>query len=141
MNVLTHIVDEGTGVRVSFLEPNGYVLTLGHQRRVTTEVGRVLMRVHLRAIERMGDRPLVGIMDWATMEGYDSEARSELTEWGKSIRNQIQACCMIAPELNPVVKMGLQVAGTALRVVGVRFEFYSSVEDAMEKYALTPSSR
>lgn len=129
-------MDEANGARVAFLEPNGYVFTLGHEKRINHAVGHTLIRAHNKAIERYGDRPLVGIIDWSTMAGYDSDTRAELTEWGKSINHQIAACCMIPPPMNIVAKMGLQVAGTALRVMGIRFEFYDSVEAAIAAFHL-----
>ena len=131
-------VDQQTGARTLLLPPNAYLFALGHQRRVTLEVADALMYgAHAHAIAHYGDRPLVGIMDWSAMEGYDSDARAALTEWARSIRHQIEACCMVVPTTNAMVMMGLQVSATALRVLGVSFEFYSSVEEALDRHGLT----
>ncbi|MGE0325312.1 MAG: hypothetical protein AB7S68_23505 [Polyangiaceae bacterium] len=62
-------------------------------------------------------RHLRAFMDCELMTGYDSEARSHLTQWVIRHRSQVRGCWVLTG--SKLVAMGITVADTALSLAGV----------------------
>lgn len=83
--------------------------------RLETELSRDLIEAYEPAF--MSAPYLRAFMDCEQMSGYDSAARSLLTEWVIRHRRQVRGCWVLTG--SKLVAMGITVADTALSVAGV----------------------
>lgn len=85
--------------------------------------------------------PLIYVHDFSRAVGYTSAGRKMMTEWGVRVRSRIQIVVAVAPQLSPLIRMGLSAAAGALQIAGVRMEIASSLADVVTKLKLGPLGR
>ncbi|MEZ4374075.1 MAG: hypothetical protein R3B07_24860 [Polyangiaceae bacterium] len=83
--------------------------------RLETDLARQLTDAYEPAFAEA--RHLRAFMDCELMTGYDSEARSHLTQWVIQHRSQVRGCWVLTG--SKLVAMGISVADTALSLAGV----------------------
>ncbi|MGE3673221.1 MAG: hypothetical protein AB7K71_26345 [Polyangiaceae bacterium] len=83
--------------------------------RLETDLARQLTDAYEPAFAEA--RHLRAFMDCELMTGYDSEARSHLTQWVIQHRSQVRGCWVLTG--SKLVAMGITVADTALSLAGV----------------------
>jgi hypothetical protein len=75
---------------------------------------------------------VISILDWRLMTGYDSRARSRLTEFGVKQRKSIAYLAIVVPAGNRIVQMGISVAQAGLAVAGLRMHLETSLDKAVD---------
>ena len=140
--VTPHLVHEASGFRAWLTEPPGVLTQVTTQVRADEAMARFLSTTVSKAVlgqPREHGQRLVFFHDWRRLEGYAPQARKVLTDWGISIRDDIERVVVaLRPESSPLVKMGISVASVGLRLAGVRLQVVESVEDELRKLRLRP---
>lgn len=131
---------------VWFTEPLGIVTQvrapifadLAMSRFITDDVYPKLREL-AAASHDVGPAKYVFIHDWRLAEGYHADARKHLTEWARSIRGEIGHLTVILGDETPALtRMGVNVAFTAMRMVGVDARSSNDLPRVIAELGLRP---
>lgn len=134
------MVHEPSGMRVWLLEPLG----------ILTQVTEVQTQADLAMAEwlsgpvtetllarRTGSERLVFVHEWSAMAGYTRETRVEMTEWALRIRKHIARVVVhLGPSAPSLVKMGINVASSALLMAGIQLELTTDLDATLAELDL-----
>ena len=114
-------------------EPWGYVSFFSRPRsRLTERAARFLsgeVRDTVLAVRPPGARLRV-VHDWRNVVGYDSAARARLVDVVRQTQSELGPCSFVLGANVPsIVRMGVDIAGLALRPFGVDVAVVSGLDD------------
>lgn len=137
-------LEHGDLVRVWFVEPLGVVTQLPRPLDARLPVARFFTEVMdpaLHARKRsLGDK-LYYVHDWRNLKSYDTDTRKHLTEWGIAVRKDIRSLEVVLGEDTPsLTRMGVNVAASALRMVGIDLRISRDIHGVVRRLGLRPAS-
>jgi len=138
-------LEHPSGPRVWFVEPLGVITQLGRPLRADMDAARFLtdeMDPALRALRDDPSQRMIFVHDWRLLEGYSTDARKHLTNWGLGLRREIEALIVVLGEgTSPMARMGINVAASALRLAGIDMRIEDGVEEVVASLNLRPHRR
>jgi hypothetical protein len=127
------------GLHSWLIEPAG-VLNQVLAVKLTTDVTRAItMDVDGKMKAKWpGYQHYLYVHDFTHAVGYETDARKMLIEWGKRSMAIIdQIVVVLAPDSNPIFKMGAAAGVATLRVLGVHIDLSESLADVIHKFDIT----
>lgn len=131
-----------SGLRAWFVEPVGVITQIARPLRADMEAARFLtdeMDPALRALRGDSSRRMIFVHDWRLLEGYSTDARKHLTNWGLGLRREIESLVVVLGEgTSPMARMGINVAASALRLAGIDMSIEDGVDQVVARLGLRP---
>ena len=136
------LVHEPSGLAAWVTEPLGFVTELASTTHLDAAMARFITGpVHDAVYAARAEEKLLSIHAWSSMSGYDSEARAILTKWATANRGDIARLAVVLPPQRAIVRMGVQVAATSLRLVGLSVDLSDSITSLVVEHGLRSRSR
>lgn len=128
-----HFLDSTGTMAVWFTEPQGVVLQFVEDGWGNAANVRWLADEPLAELKRrLGDEPLVVVVDLSRMLGRDRSGRAAFIELSKSFAGRVKACYVVPPmSATPMYLATLKTTASILKVFGLHFEFAETASDAI----------
>ena len=131
------LVHEPSGMRVWLTEPLGILTQLTEQTAADFEMAKFLsgpVSDRLFALRTTSDQQVLFFHEWSAMTGYGKGVRKEMTDWGLRIRKDIERIVVsLGPEAPSLVKMGVNVAASALTLAGIRLSLVADMDAMLDE--------
>lgn len=138
-------LEHPSGLRVWFVEPVGVITQIARPLRADMDAARFLtdeMDPALRALREDPTHRMIFVHDWRLLEGYSTDARKHLTNWGLGLRRDIEALVVVLGDgTSPMARMGINVAASALRLAGIDMSIEEGVGPVVKRLGLRPHPR